>query len=92
MTWLTCRGVCICVCLCLSVVGERRCTKFNTPQPRLNTSPDCVYTVGMIYVSWTNSGPGSEGSQILVSIIPPGQASYGKEKGRSIDDVEESMI
>ena len=82
----------MCVCLRLCVVGEGRCTKFNTPQPCLNTSPDCVYTVGMIYVSWTNSGPGSDGIQILVSIIPPGQASYGKEKEHSIDEEEESMI
>ena len=64
-----------CVCMCIlyvCVVGERRCTKFNQPQPCLNSSPDCVYTVGMIYVSWTSSRSGSDVSQMRVSIIPPG--------------------
>ena len=66
--WLTCGCVCVSyVC----VRGERRCVESNQPQPCLNSGPDCVYTVGMIYVSWTSSRSASDVSQMRVSIIPP---------------------
>ena len=68
MRLLTCQCVCVCVCVC---VASERCTKFKRPQHCLKSGPDDVYTLGMIYVSWINSRPGSDVSQMLVSIIPP---------------------
>lgn len=44
--------------------GEGRCTKFNKRQHCLNSGPDYVYTMGMIYVSWTNSRPDSDVAQM----------------------------
>lgn len=47
------------MCVCVG-----RCSKFNKPRHCLNSGPDYVYTMGMIYVSWTNSRPVSDISQM----------------------------